>query len=373
MTYNDDCYVISCENIARLSGNADFGVKHRFFYGREELLSEQVTVQMQSTMKQNTNYFDMQKLLTIAIPTFNRAELLDKQLSWLAQAIKGCESDCEILISDNCSTDATELIIKKWQAIISNVSFKSNRNNKNIGLMNNIIYCINNANTKYLWVIGDDDEIQGKTLSYVLHNLKLHPDLTLLSLNYSRIDIPTGKVIKERQFLVENEEIRSDGKAAIEELSENIVGLAFMSAQVYQTEAVQLAVKKWPLSANNLEGQAYWSAFCALKGNVKLTKDVYLVYTCGTNALTNPKLWFRVYYSDLPKVYVKLMEVGYSKRLCRGLILKHFTARNNWKAILGGIRRWPILGIKTIIPYLGLVAASAGKSLFLSKQAETKL
>ena len=44
----------------------------------------------------------MQKLLTIAIPTYNRAALLDKQLAWLATAIKGFESECEIIISDNC-------------------------------------------------------------------------------------------------------------------------------------------------------------------------------------------------------------------------------------------------------------------------------
>jgi abequosyltransferase len=308
----------------------------------------------------------MQKLLTIAIPTFNRATLLDKQLSWLAQAIKDCESDCEILISDNCSTDTTEYVIKKWQAIMSDVSFKSNKNNENIGLMKNVAYCINNANSKYLWLIGDDDEIQEKTLSYVVNNLKSYPDLTLLSLNYSRFYIPTGEIIKEHNFAVENEEIRADGKAVIEgDLSENLFGLGFMTAQVYQTEAVQLALQKWPLSINNLEGQVFWSAFCALKGSVKITKDTYLVYACGTNALANPKIWFRVYYSDLIKVYAKLMEVGYSKKFCRGLILKHFTARNNWKAILGGIRRWPILGIKTIISYFCLVLPVLLKSLKL--------
>ena len=43
----------------------------------------------------------MNKLLTLAIPTYNRAELLDKQLTWLAQAIIGIESDCEIFVSDN--------------------------------------------------------------------------------------------------------------------------------------------------------------------------------------------------------------------------------------------------------------------------------
>jgi hypothetical protein len=44
----------------------------------------------------------MNKLLTIAIPTYNRADLLDKQLTWLSQGIKGFESECEILVSDNC-------------------------------------------------------------------------------------------------------------------------------------------------------------------------------------------------------------------------------------------------------------------------------
>ena len=55
----------------------------------------------------------MNKLLTIAIPTYNRAALLDKQLAWLAIAIKGFESECEIIISDNCSTDNTPGVVKK--------------------------------------------------------------------------------------------------------------------------------------------------------------------------------------------------------------------------------------------------------------------
>jgi glycosyltransferase involved in cell wall biosynthesis len=60
----------------------------------------------------------MNKLLTIAIPTYNRADLLDKQLEWLSQAIKGYESECEIFVSDNCSSDHTQEIIQKWQDIL---------------------------------------------------------------------------------------------------------------------------------------------------------------------------------------------------------------------------------------------------------------
>ncbi|PAX46954.1 glycosyltransferase family 2 protein, partial [Brunnivagina elsteri] len=99
----------------------------------------------------------MTRLLTIAIPTFNRSVILDKQLEWLNQAIRGFENDCEILISDNCSTDNTPDIIKKWQNNFSNVVFISNCNTSNIGVMRNITFCLNTAQTKYVWVIGDDD------------------------------------------------------------------------------------------------------------------------------------------------------------------------------------------------------------------------
>ena len=41
-----------------------------------------------------------QRLLTIAIPTYNRAQLLDRQIEWLSQAIRGYEDDCEVLEKD---------------------------------------------------------------------------------------------------------------------------------------------------------------------------------------------------------------------------------------------------------------------------------
>jgi abequosyltransferase len=313
----------------------------------------------------------MNKLLTIAIPTYNRAAILDEQLGWLANAIAGYESECEILVSDNASNDNTQAVIKKWQENLAIVNFRVNQNITNIGVMKNIAYCLKNATSKYVWVIGDDDTIQTNTLGYVIHNLKTYPDLSLLSLNYSRFDLPNNKIIKGRNFDIDQEELIIDGKTFIENnISENIFGLGFMSAQIYQTEVVQLALEIWKSSTNNLEGQVYWGAFCALQGSIKFSQDVYLVYTCGTNALANPRLWFRVRYADLPIVYAKLREIGYSQRFCRKLILKHFTSKNNGKVILGGIRRWPVLGLKTVSLYFILVCASIWSSILAPKQAK---
>jgi len=65
------------------------------------------------------------QLLTIGLPTFNRAQLLDKQLAWLAQSIQGSQSKCEIIISDNCSTDDTPEVIKKWQSTFVEYNIKT--------------------------------------------------------------------------------------------------------------------------------------------------------------------------------------------------------------------------------------------------------
>ncbi|NEU71184.1 glycosyltransferase family 2 protein [Hassallia byssoidea VB512170] len=311
----------------------------------------------------------MNKLLTIAIPTFNRAQFLEEQLNWLSKAIKGFESECEVIICDNFSSDNTQEIIQKWQPFFKNTTFISHRNTENIGLMPNLACCIEKATSKYVWVIGDDDPIHEITLAYVVNNLKKHPEIALLILNFSWLNVVTGQLASERCFDITNEEVNTNGKALIEHyLQENFSCLAFMTAQVYKTQAAQQALEKWRDSANNREGQIYWTAFCALQGSVKITKDVYVQYACGMNSIVDAKLWFKMRYSDLPKVYVKLMELGYSQTICRKFISKHF-AETNWYVILGALRRWPFYTVNILTPYFSLVGVSTCKS-FLSSQQE---
>ncbi|MBD2778273.1 glycosyltransferase family 2 protein [Iningainema tapete] len=314
----------------------------------------------------------MNKLLTIAIPTFNRAQFLDQQLTWLCKAIKGYESECEILISDNCSTDNTQEVIKKWQPTFSLTTFQLNRHSNNIGLMSNLAYCLSAATSKYVWVIGDDDPIQVQTLGYVVNNLKQHPDLSLLILNFARRYVPTNEV-SERSFILDKEEFSTNGKVVIERyVKQQYEVLGFMTAQVYRAEAAQQALQNWRSGVNNREAQIYWTAFCALKGSIKITQDVYLEYACGMNSIPEPKQWFKMRYWDLPEVYVKLMTIGYSQEICRKFLLNHF-AETNWKVILGALKRWPLFTIKTLLAYFGVVIESATKLLLQSQHRNASL
>ncbi|GAA6619902.1 glycosyltransferase family 2 protein [Scytonema sp. NUACC26] len=302
----------------------------------------------------------MNKLLTIAIPTYNRANLLDKQLTWLSKSIKGYEQECEIIISDNCSTDHTQEVIKKWQQYFQNVTFQANRNSENIGVMKNIAYCINAATSKYIWTIGDDDPIQERTLSYVVTNLQKHSDLSLFILNFSCRYESTGDLIYQRCFDVKDEEISEDGKAVFERcLQENHSGVGFMTAQIYRTKDAQVAIRNWSSGLGNMEAQVYWTAFCAACGSAKVSKETYVESAFGSSYwMREPKTLLKMQYTDLPKLYVKLIEIGYSRKFCRKLVLKHFF-KNNWKVFFGALRRWPVLAMKIIIPYLALVGKSA--------------
>ncbi|MBV9388491.1 MAG: glycosyltransferase family 2 protein [Chroococcidiopsidaceae cyanobacterium CP_BM_ER_R8_30] len=300
----------------------------------------------------------MNKLLTIAIPTFNRAELLNKQLTWLAQALRGFEAECEIFVSDNCSTDHTQEIIKKWQELLGAVTFRSSRNIVNLGVMTNIAYCLKSASSKYVWTIGDDDPIQERTLSYVLKILKRHPDLTLMYLNCTGRESLTGQLAIERWFDSDSDEPTVDGKAAYQtHLNRSFGGILFISAVVYQTNLVQLAVQKWPAATSNWASQAYWAGFCAAHGSVIVTKDVYLECTMGASILDRDPTWsLRVRYDFIPEIYAKLLEIGYPSRFCRKMILQNLRSLTDWKIFFGAFRRWPILSIKLIVPYLGLAS-----------------
>lgn len=295
----------------------------------------------------------MNRLLTIAIPTFNRAELLDRQLAWLAAAIQGFESKCEILVFDNCSTDKTPKVIENWQPIFAKTKFISKRNRENIGAVRNIASCIQKATSKYVWTISDDDKIFDCTIAYLINVLQKSSDLALAILNFSKSDAKTGKVFEPRCFDVEKDEVTSNGTALFEKcLQESIGGVGLTTALVYRTKLVQYAIKKWETGLQNLAVQIYWTAFCATQGTVHLTKDNYLECVAGTHYfMENPKLLVTLEYADIPQVLSKLPEVGFSNNFSRKMVLSRLIYFN-WRVLFGALRRWPLIAIKAMITYL---------------------
>lgn len=149
----------------------------------------------------------MNHLLTIGLPTYNRADLLDGQLAWLSRAIKNISEQVEIVISDNCSSDHTSGIIEKWRLSFGQAKLLINRNSENIGAIRNIAYCIQSATAPHVWVISDDDPIEDKALSKVFSTLSANPELALMVLNFSSKNFKTGEVVSEKCFSLKGDRI----------------------------------------------------------------------------------------------------------------------------------------------------------------------
>ena len=108
-------------------------------------------------------------LLTIAIPTYNRANFLRELLACLQPQLAG-QPAVELLISDNASPDETSAVVHEF--INSGLELRYIRNEINIGPDPNFLQCYEQAAGRYVWIFGDDDLILDSGLSTVVKLLK---------------------------------------------------------------------------------------------------------------------------------------------------------------------------------------------------------
>lgn len=108
-------------------------------------------------------------LLSICIPTYNRANVLNGNLDALYKQIIDVNFPIEIIVSDNCSEDQTEAIVNRY--IQAGMPINYIRNNENIGMDGNFTQCYRRARGKYILVLGDDDYLIDGMLEKLLNHL----------------------------------------------------------------------------------------------------------------------------------------------------------------------------------------------------------
>jgi abequosyltransferase len=104
-------------------------------------------------------------LLTLAIPTFNRAANLELLLRNVAPQLAELPQ-VELLISDNASPDDTEAVVRRF--IAEGLRCRYVRNAANLDADPNFLQCYEHAAGKYVWIFGDDDVLFPGSLAYIL-------------------------------------------------------------------------------------------------------------------------------------------------------------------------------------------------------------
>lgn len=122
--------------------------------------------------------------LTVAIPTYNRAGFLDRNLGYL---FKQKDAFSKVLIHDNASTDNTSEVVKKW--IDKGLDITYNINSENFGWTKNFELCFKNCETKYVIILGDDDFMTIGSLAKLTDLVtKQEPDLVFMKAFPSKKD-----------------------------------------------------------------------------------------------------------------------------------------------------------------------------------------
>jgi len=90
--------------------------------------------------------------LSICIPTFKRPVELEECLTSL---LKFNDQSFEVIVGDDCSTDYTHEIVRKFEKEFK--YFKSIKQESNIGFARNMDSIIRNSSREFIFVLNDDD------------------------------------------------------------------------------------------------------------------------------------------------------------------------------------------------------------------------
>jgi len=128
-------------------------------------------------------------LITIGIPTYNRADGFLREV--IKSAINQTYSNVEIIVSDNCSTDNTEEVVKS----INNNSVTYYKQPVNLGPQKNFNFLVESAKGDYFLLLHDDDLIDDDFIETCIRAAKFQIDKGIIRTGTRIID-ENGNLLK---------------------------------------------------------------------------------------------------------------------------------------------------------------------------------
>lgn len=259
-------------------------------------------------------------LVSIVVVTYNQQDTLrDAVESLLAQQTDFCY---EILLSDDCSSDATYDICLEYQKKYPEI-VKAHRNNRNLGLLRNYYDTIRRAQGKYMAdCAGDDFWIDNEKLKKQVDVLESDSGITLVHTGWSIWDGEIGKMrsvddSKRVKFL---KPLTEKGELIIPILSRESSPIIHLCTAMYRRDMILDEMEKDPELFENEEytcEDVQLEVAMSARGKIAYLPDVTLAYRIGHDSVSQGKTYgkkFRFYFGSL--------------KLNRRLQLKYYVADN---------------------------------------------
>ena len=122
-------------------------------------------------------------LLSICVPTFNRAISLERTLGMIISQMDGYESIIEVVILDNCSPDDTEEVARQYAEKYNYIRYY--KNHENIGFDRNVDSVIKKSSGEFVWILADDDYIEQNSIGKIINVIVNNSEANFILLNYA--------------------------------------------------------------------------------------------------------------------------------------------------------------------------------------------
>src|SRR5690349_16159391 len=121
-------------------------------------------------------------LVTIAIPTFNRADAYLP--ATLAAASRQSYANLDILVADNASADDTQRVVSSFR----DSRIRYHRHPSNVGAVANWNFCIEQGRGKYFLMLMDDDLVDQDFVEACIKRAAEKPEAGLIRTGTRVID-----------------------------------------------------------------------------------------------------------------------------------------------------------------------------------------
>ncbi len=173
-------------------------------------------------------------LVSLCVPTFNRARYLESLLGTLVQQFEGFPYAYEIVISDNASNDHTPNVIASYQ---DRLPIRCIRQSENIGCFPNVQFVMTQACGRYTIYLSDDDCVLGAALADAIAAMEADPGIAVTYAPWMLYDLVEQK--PQGQFYSVPQDLRIERGQHAEFLGHILRHHIFPEIHIARTEVLQ--------------------------------------------------------------------------------------------------------------------------------------
>ena len=257
--------------------------------------------------------------LSLCVPTYNRAGLLDQALRAVLDQITPDMADLvEIVVLDNASPDGTPAVVARVQADFPRLPLRALRHPQNIGPDANFYEAVKEAQGEYVFLLSDDDILLPGAVARLLSLIQEHPGFDAFCLNIRPFVSDVGEARPPLLDLAQDAVLRGCDEAL--GLLGTLIG--FMSIMAFNRSRVTAKDYTDKVGTNFIQSFFFLDVLAGGHGFVATAQPLLAQRAENAVGLN----YFRVFVTSLHSVLAYAEETGYSRAVTHRIEARNLVA-----------------------------------------------